>query len=59
MFPQTDKSWCDYKALNQNRSYQSTLAGRAIQIRFLARLDEVQEEILYYPWRWRWHRRRR
>ena len=30
--------------------------------RFLARLDEVQEELLYYPWhwrrRWRQHRRR-
>ena len=30
MFPQTDKSWCDYKALSQNWSYQPTLAGRAI-----------------------------
>ena len=31
--------------------------------RFLARLDEVQEELLYYPWRrrwcWRWLWRRR
>ena len=30
MFHQTDKSWCDYRALNQNWSYQPTLAGRAI-----------------------------
>ena len=30
MFPPTDKSWCDYRALNQNWSYQPTLAGRAI-----------------------------
>ena len=30
MFPQTDKSWGDYRALNQNLSYQPTLAGRAI-----------------------------
>ena len=30
MFPQTDKSWCDYRALNQNWSYQPTLKGRAI-----------------------------
>ena len=22
---------------------------------FLARLDKVQEELLYYPWRQRWH----
>ena len=30
MFPQTDKSWHDYRALNQNWSYQPTLAGCAI-----------------------------
>ena len=24
---------------------------------FLGRLDEVQEELLYYPRRWRWRRR--
>ena len=30
MFPQTDKSWRDYRALNQNWSHQPTLAGRAI-----------------------------
>ena len=30
MFPQTNKSWCDYRALHQNRSYQPTLAGREI-----------------------------
>ena len=30
MFPQTDKSWHDYRALNQNWSYQRTLAGHAI-----------------------------
>ena len=30
MFPKTDKSWRDYRALNQNWSYQPTLAGRAI-----------------------------
>ena len=32
MFPQTDKSWRDYRSLNQNWSYQRTLAGRAIII---------------------------
>ena len=32
MFPQTDKSKRDYKALNQNWSYQPTLAGRAITV---------------------------
>ena len=32
MFRQTDKSWRDYRALNQNWSYQPTLAGRAIYI---------------------------
>ena len=30
MIPQTDKSWRDYTALNQNWSYQPTLAGLAI-----------------------------
>ena len=30
MFPQTDKSWRDYSALNQNWSDQPTLAGRAM-----------------------------
>ena len=30
MIPQTNKSWRDYRALNQNWSYQPTLAGRAI-----------------------------
>ena len=30
MYPQTDKSWRDYRTLNQNWSYQPTLAGRAI-----------------------------
>ena len=28
--PQTDKSLRDYRALNQNWSYQPTLAGRAV-----------------------------
>ena len=31
MIPQTDKSCRDYRALNQNWSYQPTLAGRAIR----------------------------
>ena len=31
MSPQTDKSWRDYRALNQNWSYQTTLVGRAIK----------------------------
>ena len=30
MVPKTDKSWRDYRALNQKWSYQPTLAGRAI-----------------------------
>ena len=30
MFPQSDKSWRDYKSLNRNCSDQPTLAGRAI-----------------------------
>ena len=30
MFPQTDKTWRDYRALNQNWAYQPTLAGHAI-----------------------------
>ena len=30
MIPQTDKSWRDYRSLNQNWSYRPTLAGRAI-----------------------------
>ena len=30
MYAQTDKSWRDASALNQNWSYQPTLAGRAI-----------------------------
>ena len=29
MFPQTAKSWYDYRALNQNWCYQPTMAGRA------------------------------
>ena len=29
MIPQTDKSWCDYRALNQI-GLSTTLAGRAI-----------------------------
>ena len=28
--PQTYKSWHDYRALNQNWSYQPTLAGHSI-----------------------------
>ena len=35
MFPQTEKKWRGYRALNQNWSYQPTLAGRAIQNFFL------------------------
>ena len=31
MFPQTDRSWWDYRALHQNWSYHPTLAGRAIE----------------------------
>ena len=27
-------------------------------LEFLARLDQVQEELLYYPWRRRWHWRK-
>ena len=34
MFPQTDRSWRDYRSLNQNWSYQPTLAGRAIYTKF-------------------------
>ena len=30
MFPQTDESWHYHRSLNQNWSYQPTLAGRAI-----------------------------
>ena len=30
-----------------------------LSLLFLARLDEVQEELLYYPWRQRWRRLRR
>ena len=32
MNPQTDKSSCDYRILNQNWSYQLTFAGHAIVI---------------------------
>ena len=28
-------------------------------LNILARLDEVQEELLYYPWRWHRHQQRR
>ena len=33
MIPQTDESWRDNRALNQNWSYQPTLVGRAIILR--------------------------
>ena len=34
MIRQTNESWCDYRALNRNGSYQPTLAGRAIKACF-------------------------
>ena len=34
MIPQTDKSWRDYRALNQNWSCQPTLAGCAVSVSF-------------------------
>ena len=32
MFPQTDKSWHDYSALNQNWSYQPTWQAMQFQV---------------------------
>ena len=42
MIPQTDKSWPDYRALNQNWSYQPTLAGHAINIIVLLLFENVK-----------------
>ena len=35
-----------------------TVCKRHNILAFLAHLDKVQEELLYYPWHWHWCRRR-
>ena len=44
MIPQTDKSWCDCRALNQNWSYQPTLAGRAV-----LQISLIEVNVMTFP----------
>ena len=50
MIPQIDKSWFDYRALNQNWTYRPTLASYAIYLSVWTFLTDGpwSQLILYY-----------